>query len=155
MPTGVEIEPFARWVADLSSIPGPFEKVQVLGLAIGCWKCGGTTVCIVGFLGGGRGGSFYDMVLADDDLRLSVAGRLLGDDRQRYRVGTVRKRFSRTIGGYQVANGCYRCDALQGNFFLFQEELPEAAAEDDLAGLVDLGTYEVPLAIWRAIRRGT
>lgn len=81
-----EIEPLARWVADLSSIPGPFEKVQVFGLAIGCWRCGGTTVCIVGFLDGGRGGSFYDMVLADDDLRLSVAGRLLGDDRQRYRV---------------------------------------------------------------------
>jgi hypothetical protein len=94
------------------------------------------------------------MVLADDDFRLSMAGRLLGDDRQRHRVGTIRRRFSRTINDYQVANGCYRCDALQGNSFLFQEELPEAAAENGLARLVDLGTYEVPLSIWRDLRRG-
>lgn len=41
----------------------------------------------------------------------------------------------------------------QGNFFLFQEELPEAAAENALVGLVDFGTYEVPLSIWRDIER--
>jgi hypothetical protein len=84
-PPDVEFEPLARWTADLSSISGPFEKVQVLGLAIGCWKCDSTTVCVVGFLEDGRGGSFYDIVLADDDFRLSMAGRLLGDDRQRHR----------------------------------------------------------------------
>jgi hypothetical protein len=128
-PSGVAIEPLARWIADLSDIPGPYQRVQLLGLPIQCWNCHATTVCVVGFMEESRRDSFYDMATADDDSRLSIATRLLGEDRQQHRVGSVRRRFSRTINDHQVANGCFHCDALQGNFFLFHEELPEAVTE--------------------------
>lgn len=36
-------------------------------------------------------------------------------------IGTVKMRYSKTVGGEYMSNGCVHCDALQGNFFVTHE----------------------------------
>ena len=40
-------------------------------------------------------------------------------------VGEIKERSSRTAGETYLSNGCFHCDALLGNFFLFHGELPK------------------------------
>lgn len=151
-PPGVALEPLARWLVDMSALSGPRIPLRLLGLAIRCWRCGAPTVCVVGFTEGAGLGSSYDLVSADDDLALSIAARLLGEDRRiQQGIGPIRKRSSRTMMESYVSNGCHQCDALQGNHFLFHEELPEVLAEEGTDGLVDLGSFELATSMWQQI----
>ncbi|AXC69482.1 hypothetical protein DOE63_31375 [Salmonella enterica subsp. diarizonae serovar 59:z10:-] len=36
-------------------------------------------------------------------------------------IGTIMERYSKTVGGKYMSNGCVHCDALQGNFFVATE----------------------------------
>ncbi len=63
-------------------------------------------------------------------------------------VGEIKVRASRTAGETYLSNGCFHCDALLGNFFLFQEELPEVLVTEGTSGLILLGSVSVPLAEW-------
>ncbi len=66
------------------------------------------------------------------------------DERTRSRVGRLRRRTSRNRPEGYVANGCYSCDALQGNYHL-QEELGEYLA--DGGEFEDLVIAEVKLPL--------
>lgn len=33
-------------------------------------------------------------------------------------IGTIKERYSKTVGGRYMSNGCIKCDAIQGNFFI-------------------------------------
>jgi hypothetical protein len=33
-------------------------------------------------------------------------------------VGAIKSRYSKTIGAFYLSNGCYHCDAIQGDFFI-------------------------------------
>ncbi|SCL28011.1 hypothetical protein [Micromonospora inyonensis] len=46
------------------------------------------------------------------------------------------------------SNGCQHCDALQGNFFLFHEELMEVLPVNGLDGLDHLADAGIPAAQW-------
>ena len=63
-------------------------------------------------------------------------------------MGEIKERASRTAGETYLSNGCFHCDALLGNFFLFHEELPEILVTEGIAGLKVLATVSVPVTDW-------
>lgn len=60
-------------------------------------------------------------------------------------VGKIKERTSRTAGETYHSNGCFHCDALLGNFFLFDEELLEVLVAEGTAGPRVLATFSVPV----------
>jgi hypothetical protein len=64
-------------------------------------------------------------------------------------VGEVKVRSSRTAGESYVSNGCFHCDALLGNFFLFHEELLEVLVTQGTAGLRVLAGFSIPVTEWQ------
>ena len=63
-------------------------------------------------------------------------------------VGEIKERASRTAGETYLSNGCFHCDALLGNFFLFHEELLEVLVTEGTEGLRVLATVSVPVTDW-------
>jgi hypothetical protein len=157
VPAGRDLAPFTRWLptepaVDLDA-PGPRLAVWVVGLADRCWKCQQPTVNVVGLLPQDAG---EDELLTTDvtnQLAMAVATALLGEEaRAAARVGAVKQRFSRTLGRSYLSNGCVACDALQGDFPLFHEVLPEVLAEGGLGSLSVLASGAVPVSLWRTLR---
>lgn len=163
VPAGIALDRLARWlpacsevapprVPDLASVPGRRVAVRLCGLVVRCWRCESATMCVVGFVEGSGRRWQSDELVSAEEFALAVAERLLGDaGRARYGVGVIRPRFSGTAGCSYASNGCRHCDALQGDFFLFHEELPEALSDGDLDKLSDLGSYELPVTVWKKI----
>jgi hypothetical protein len=157
VPAGRDLAPFAPWrptepAVDLDT-PGPRLAVWVVGLADRCWKCHQLTVNVVGLL---PQDAEEDELLTTDvtnQLAMTVAKALLGEEaRTAARVGQIKARFSRTLGQSYLSNGCVACDALQGDFPLFHEALPEVLAEDGLGSLSLLTSGTVPLSLWRTLQ---
>jgi hypothetical protein len=156
VPAGRDLPPFARWLptepaVDLGA-PGPRLAVWVVGLADHCWKCQQLTVNVVGLLPQDAG---EDELLTTDvtnQLAMAVAKALLAEEAQAARVGVIKQRFSRTLGQSYLSNGCVACDALQGDFPLFHEALPEVLAEGGLGSLSLLASGAVPVSLWRTLR---
>lgn len=48
------------------------------------------------------------------------------------KIGEIKQRFSKTVGGKYLSNGCFHCDALQGQFFdhdLYFDQVPVFRSE--------------------------
>lgn len=76
------------------------------------------------------------MLVCEDDRVLRLATAQLPDHvRQVAQVGVLKSRFSRTENRTYTSNGCFHCDALIGNFFLYSEELPTAIKRHGRSGL--------------------
>lgn len=147
-PAGTPLVPLLPWLADLPLDAEPHLTVRLFGLTVTCWRCGSPTCCVVGLMDADTLEN-DDLIGADDPFVLRVADRLL-DDRRRgeHRIGAIRPRFSKTANATYLSNGCVSCDALQGEFFLFHEELPQALAEEGVAGLDSLGLYAIPSVVF-------
>ena len=48
-------------------------------------------------------------------------------------IGTIRERYSKTIGGSYTSNGCARCDSLIGRFF----EHEAYYCEEEIVGTIE------------------
>jgi hypothetical protein len=158
VPAGRDLAPFARWLpntepaVDLDA-PGPRLAVWVVGLADRCWKCQQLTVNVVGLLPEDAGQDELLTTDATNQLAMAVAKVLLGQEaRATARVGLIKQRYSRTLGQSYLSNGCVACDALQGDFPLFHEALPEVLADDGLGSLSLLASGTVPVSLWRTLR---
>lgn len=157
LPAGIDLAPFARWLpteptVDLDA-PGPRLTIWVVGLPERCYRCDQFTVSVVGLLpeDGGEG----ELLTTDvtNQLAMAVARALLPEElRTAARVGVIRSRFSKTLGESYLSNGGVACDALQGDFPLFHEALPEALAEEGLGALDFLASGAVPVWLWRELR---
>jgi hypothetical protein len=64
----------------------------------------------------------------------------------------IKPRISRTTEITELTNGCQHCDALQGNFFIYHEELPEVLDCDGLDGLDHLTEADIPAEQWTLLR---
>jgi hypothetical protein len=125
-----------------SSVDGP-ERFWLLGLPTVCWRCGHWTTALVGVVPV----EFVDLnhvvtCEAEPVLRLAAAALPEGL-RRTAQVGAVKPRYSRTARCRYLSNGCARCDALLGNFFLYTEGLPFVLAQQGFAGLVKLAVVEL------------
>jgi hypothetical protein len=122
--------------------------VVIFGLPYRCWRCGEVSTPIVGMAELGADVFSEELVVCDDEDLLALAWQYLSAEaRERWRVGEVRRRHSRTVGAAYLSNGCAACGALFGAFPL-HEELVEALATEGAAALVELAVVEMPASTW-------
>jgi hypothetical protein len=128
----------------------PLVDVVLLGLPYRCWRCGEVSTPIVGMAEPGADVFSEELVVCEDEEELALAWRYLpAEARERWRVGEVRQRHSRTAGTAYLSNGCASCGALFGALPL-HEELVEALATEGATALVELATVSMPDSTWAA-----
>jgi hypothetical protein len=126
----------------------PLVDVVLLGLPYRCWRCGDVSTPIVGMAEPDADVHSEELVVCDDEELLALAWQYLpAEARERWRVGEVRRRHSRTVGAAYLSNGCASCGALFGAFPL-HEELVEALATEGAAAFVELSVVEMPTSSW-------
>lgn len=136
VPPGLDLQPFRRWIPPGDTgTPGlnlRALEAYVVTAPRRCWRCAETTI-VAGFLmapgfedfsvwegeidGEGRWGGGEDWAFAQyiDALPSSVAAQAIA------RAPRYRRAFSRTTQSRYWANHCSECQALQGDFHLFEE----------------------------------
>lgn len=82
---------------------------------------------------------------------MALGVQLLMQNGQADLVASVKSRYSRTMRERQLANGCQRCDALQGNFPVQEEVFVRVAATGGPDGLDTLVVAECPALAWQAV----
>ena len=91
-------------------------KMSIETGVLDCWKCG-TPTRIVTWLVARVGPHEIRETLELADEVPGLAELIRNALGHREDMGAVRERYSRTVGGSYVSNGCARCDALIGRFF--------------------------------------
>lgn len=126
-------------------------KVTVRGLTMDCWKCHRPTTVVVGMhLASSVGG---DLITCDDEQALAASADLLRASGNIGLTRPIKVRTSRTTGSTGLSNGCQHCDALQGNFFIYHEELMEVMSANGIDGLDHLGDGDLPTERWQQLHR--
>jgi len=120
--------------------------LELLGLPTACWKCGRSTVALVAISPSGARED-DELFQTNEPAALAFAAAHLPVGA--VQVGEIKERTSRTAGETYLSNGCFYCDALLGNFFLFHEELLEILVTEGTAGLKVLSTVSVPVTEWQ------
>lgn len=89
-----------------------------------CWKCKKETNIIlsINFIPSKRlkgHADFSTSIYAFDSVTgLSAISELLPSEKLiQYKIGAVKPRYSKTVGDKYLSNGCFHCDALQGQFY--------------------------------------
>lgn len=100
--------------------PNTHVKATMYGGFMSCWKCGSwTNVVSEVELLHPRNERFVDIPIAELAELPSLMPQLpLEQGIPHKKVGKIQMRYSKTVGGRYLANGCVNCNALQGNFFL-------------------------------------
>jgi hypothetical protein len=125
--------------------------VHLLGLATPCWRCGTSSTPLVAMIDESGDPFGEDLVLCDDERILAFAWHHLPTSaRQRFRVGEVKVRASKTAGESYLSNGCSSCGALFGNFPLFHEALPSALSQG-FEALTVLASVHLPSRLYNEI----
>jgi len=123
--------------------------LELLGLPTACWKCGRSTVALVAVSPPGARDD-DELFQTNEPAALAFAAAFLPVGASQ--VGEIKERASRTAGETYLSNGCFHCDDLLGNFFLFHEELLEVLVTDGTEGLRVLATVSVPAIDWDMAR---
>ncbi len=132
------------------SVPEPLKiEVDLLGLLMTCWKCTSDSVALVGVIPH-EDGPEDRLVRLSESAALAFAASLLPPGTPR--VGAIKERNSRTAGESYLSNGCVKCDALFGNFFIYHSELLEVLVTEGVSGLELLATVMAPVNGWEEIQ---
>ncbi|AGL15150.1 hypothetical protein [Actinoplanes sp. N902-109] len=130
---------------------GETVKVTVRGLTMSCWKCHQPTTVVVGLhLASAVDG---DLITCDDEQALATAVELLSATGNVGLTRPIKVRTSRTARTTSLTNGCQHCDALQGNFFIYHEELMEVRSANGTDGLDHLADADLPTEQWQQLHR--
>jgi hypothetical protein len=129
--------------------PVDVTPISVRGLSMTCWKCSQRTTVVVGMHPAAAVDG--DLVTCDDEQALTAAAELLRTTGNVGLTRPIKVRTSRTTGTTQLSNGCQHCDALQGNFFIYSEELMEVLSANGLDGLDHLTDADLPTDQWRQL----
>lgn len=100
--------------------------LEVSKVEIPCWRCKKLTGVVMGLnFAASRvlpgcpdiSTSIYDLSQALPDGNAVVMSLLPASLLRRHGIGVVKSRYSKTVKGEYMSNGCVHCDALQGQFF--------------------------------------
>lgn len=132
-----EYQPFFQWIlGDSAFVVVPYENLYIMETYKACWKCRKKTK-VIAF----SADHYVTLELDDDEILLEdywvdYVGRenpyllmfpeteadiplcIKNYVKEHYHV---EDRYSKTLGKKQFANYCEHCNALQGNYHLFQE----------------------------------
>lgn len=116
-------------------------NIGIVTIPIDCWKCHKTTNVVVGVeLRVDKHKNFYDFPFLID---LVLDSDKFKQYREKNNIGMIKTRYSKTIHESYLSNGCYYCDALQGDFFIRDEFLEYRIHDTYLEPyFVDSITYE-------------
>jgi Competence protein CoiA-like family len=109
----------------LKWLPSPGDQliVKIPPEIIKCWKCKKQTKIIKDVLFYNKNNIFISARSFSDrnipDLILHNVGN---KELAKHGVGSIKKRYSKTVGAAYLSNGCFHCDSLMGNFFLMEDE---------------------------------
>ncbi len=108
---------------------------------IECWKCHKATNVVVGIeLRVEEYKIFYDFPFLIDSVLDTDKFKQYSEKNN---IGIIKTRYSKTIHESYLSNGCYYCDALQGDFFIRNEFLEYQIHDTYLEPyFVDSITYE-------------
>ena len=81
-----------------------------------CWKCNALTRIVTGVSGRAGPHSLF-FQLQEDGCTATLAKLIRECTRLRTDIGTVKSRYSHTLGHSYLSNGCVQCDALIGQFY--------------------------------------
>ncbi|WP_345462193.1 hypothetical protein [Deinococcus carri] len=108
--------------------PGP-ARLGVTTAGLTCWRCKRDTQVIVTVhvahprhdevcfsLSWDEGGVWGD----GSPVKQLLARLLTPEVRGPLNLGAIKPRFSKTVGGMYLSQGCTRCDALQGDYFIME-----------------------------------
>lgn len=105
---------------------GVTMPLEVSKVEIPCWRCKKRTGVVMGLNFAAShvlpgcpdiSTSIYDLSQALPDGKAVVMSLLPASLLRRHGIGVVKPRYSKTVGGEYMSNGCVHCDALQGQFF--------------------------------------
>ncbi len=128
--------------------------IAIRAIWLTCWKCGEPTIAVVGvheIKQEPNIDQIAGMMKCDNPAALQFAQKLLGEAGMNLICKSLKVRASRTAGTAELSNGCQRCDALQGNFFIYHRELPEAKSIDDGEEVFIIAVQPVSLAEWKSL----
>jgi len=121
------------------------SSVKLLGLPRICWRCGSTSTALIGMMEVGGDLFSEDLVLCDSDDLLALAWEHLPEEaRNRWQVGNIAYRYSKTVKSTYLSNGCVSCSSIFGSFPIYHEEVPEALATHGTEAFVTLATIDMP-----------
>jgi len=107
----------------IDHLPNKVDMIDIgiVTIPIDCWKCYKTTNVVVGVeLRVDEHKNFYDFPFLID---LVLDSDKFKQYSEKNNIGTIKTRCSKTIHESCLSNGCYCCDALQGDFFIRDEFL--------------------------------
>ena len=144
-----------RSVTAMESMTRPVQtsdvtKITVRGLDITCWQCHQPTTAVVGLHPASAVGG--DLVTCDDEQSLAAAAELLRSTGNVGLVRPIKVRTSRITGTTTLTNGCQHCDALQGDFFIYHQQLKEVLSAGGADRLEHLADGDLPAQRWERLR---
>jgi hypothetical protein len=90
---------------------------------LNCWRCKKLTGVIIGLsVSNSLGVGLCYIPFSYDDAKDLIAGHANLNKLASLGIGTVKPRYSKTMGAYYLSNGCVHCDAIMGDFFLHDAE---------------------------------
>ncbi|WP_189960020.1 hypothetical protein [Streptomyces alanosinicus] len=124
--------------------------LRVLGMTRACWKCGENTLCLIGLYPNRPARGYVGLHTTDNEKTMELCQLLAEREGRAELAAGVKSRYSRTMRERQLANGCRRCDALQGNFPVHEEALGRVAS-GGVDGLDTLFVASCPVLEWQAV----
>ena len=122
-------------------------ETGLVTLEVPCWRCKKTTQVVAGLEVKNQTKTFkkfYDFKEVSETILSMISPNL----QEKYKIGIIKKRYSKTMQQQYLSNGCYYCDAIYGNFFLREEILELLVVHADLHPIITnihhLGN-EIPL----------
>lgn len=86
-----------------------------------CWRCKKETGVILGVsVKNDKNREISFVKFSDEGVPEFILSNGISDQLLRNKIGTLKKRFSKTRGESYLSNGCFHCDAIMGNFFIFE-----------------------------------
>lgn len=102
---------------------GDLVEASIRYEAVNCWRCKKVTQIVFALDLNTETGDHIDTLGFDDSQAAEfIAEKFESNLLIKHGIGPIKPRYSKTIGGHYVSNGCIHCDALQGNFFLHEAD---------------------------------
>lgn len=134
----------------------PSISLRVLGIHQKCWKCKEMTLCVGALYPDRHATDSLSLITCGEGEPLELARTILQSGGRNDLSKTIRPRYSKTVSGTYVSNGCQHCDAIQGAFFIEEAvtETVTAAGVFNVDALVTLIVGPCPSEIWQHVILG-
>lgn len=129
-------------------IKGETLTAKLIPVEEPCWRCKKLTKMIVGmFFYNSAGEEISSVCFTDVGIPELILTHTNNKTLASYGVGAIKSRYSKTVGESYLSNGCYHCDAIQGDFFvsmIFAEGYYDSFLEPILEFTINNGQEGVP-----------